>query len=253
MELFDFAVAVTAASSNHFEEFEHNIRNFSHRFPRVKVFFYDIGLEELQVIAVKKLPFVMYRKFNFAAYPNHVQNLLNYAWKLLIIQELISEYDGVMWFDSSIVFTRDVSHFIPLMFTAKSGILFYLQIYSRMHSIRAATHPQMIKYFPASEDGLLSDMLPGGCILVLNTADVQQHILPWTTLCALHKNCIQPTGANKDCPRRIWGLPRNQYANCHRFDQALFSLVVGNLYGFELSRYRLNRTEAPAHVAHLLK
>lgn len=42
------------------------------------------------------MPDVVYRKFDFDAYPQHIRNLHNYAWKTLIIQKLLSEFDGTV-------------------------------------------------------------------------------------------------------------------------------------------------------------
>ena len=52
------------------------------------------------------MPDIVYRKFfDFDAYPQHIRNLHNYAWKALIIQQMLSEFDGTMWFDLSFKFT----------------------------------------------------------------------------------------------------------------------------------------------------
>ena len=102
---FHLIIPVTGASSNHFGECKANIEHFSKQFPGKRVIFYDLGLDDSQVSFVKSLPFVTFRKFEFASYPVHVRNLHNYAWKTLIIQEILAEFDGVMWFDSSVKFT----------------------------------------------------------------------------------------------------------------------------------------------------
>ena len=102
---FDLVVPVTGASSNHFEEFRQHISTFAKLFPGIRVIFYDLGLTRSQVTFIlKNLPFVQYRKFDFNEYPPHVSNLVNYAWKPLIFQKILGEFDGAMWFDSSIKF-----------------------------------------------------------------------------------------------------------------------------------------------------
>ena len=102
---FDLVVPVTGASRNHFEEFRQHISTFEKLFPGIRVIFYDLGLTRSQVkFILKNLPFVQYRKFDFNEYPPHVSNLVNYAWKPLIIQKILGEFDGAMWFDSSIKF-----------------------------------------------------------------------------------------------------------------------------------------------------
>ena len=248
---FDVVVPVTAASSNHFGELMPNVKFFPTHFPEKKLFCYDIGLDESQASQLKKLPYVSYRKFDFDKYPPHIKNLMNYAWKILIIGELLSEFDGVMWFDTSVRVHGDVNQVLERLVRFKSGILFFLKIGPKSHSIAAATDPGMIEYFPLTpqgKTGLVTDMLPGGTILVLNTADVQEHVMKWASICALVKDCIEPPGSTIKCPSDIWTIPREQFANCHRYDQALFSLLVTNLYGNDRERYSLNATEAFADL-----
>ena len=243
---FDVVVPVTAASSNHFGELMPNVKFFPTHFPEKKLFFYDIGLDESQASQLKKLPYVTYRKFDFNKYPPHIKNLMNYAWKILIIGELLAEFDGVMWFDTSVRIYGDVNHVLERLVHFKSGILFFLKIIGG-HSIAAATDPGMIEYFPLTPEGktgLVSTMLPGGTILVFNTADVQEHVMKWASICALVKDCIAPPGSKLYCPGNFHTIPREQFGGCHRYDQALFSLLVTNLYGNVRERYSLNSTEA---------
>ena len=152
---FDIVVPVTGASSNHFREFKKNIGFFSNHFPGKRAIFYDLGLDDSQASEVKALPFLTYRKFNFDAYPAHVRNLHNYAWKLLIIQQVLAEFDGAMWFDTSVCFQANTSNILERMARAKSGFLFYIR--SARHSIIAATNPGMLKYFPMKTDDTVSD------------------------------------------------------------------------------------------------
>ena len=247
---FDLVVPVTAASSNHFKELMPNVNYFATRFTGTKLFCYDIGLRQSEVDQIKKLPHVKYRKFDFDKYPPHIKNLLNYAWKILIIEELLAEFDAVMWFDTSVKVYGDLTHVLERMVHFKSGILFYREIERRTHSIVAAVDPGMREFFPLTPQGkvgLVKDMLPGNTILVFNTADVQEHVMKWASICALVKDCIEPPGSTIRCPiPKIWTMPRDQFAGCHRYDQALFSLVVTNLYNNTRERYRLNATEALA-------
>ena len=45
------------------------------------------------------MPDIVYRKFDFDAHLQHIRNLDNYAWKTLIMQKMLSEFDETMWFD----------------------------------------------------------------------------------------------------------------------------------------------------------
>ena len=105
----DLLTPVTGCSSNHYGELRPHIEDFRKSLPGTKCFFYDLGLSDEQINEVKNMPDLMYRKFDFNAYPEHVRNLQSYAWKPLIIQEMLSEFDGTMWFDSSVRFLGNLA------------------------------------------------------------------------------------------------------------------------------------------------
>ena len=124
---FDLVAPVTACSSNHYGEFKSHIEDFRKNFPGKKCFFYDLGLSDEQINEVKNMPDLEYRKFDFSAYPEHVHKLTNYAWKTLIIQEMLAEFDGTMWFDSSVKFLGNLTNnVIELMSRHNTGAVFYL-------------------------------------------------------------------------------------------------------------------------------
>ena len=158
-----------------------------------------------------------------------------------------------MWFNTSVKVYGDLTHVLERLVHFKSGILLYCDILRHTHSIVAAVDPGTRKYFPLTPQGkagLVKDMLQGGATLVFNTADVQELVMKWTSICALGKECIAPPGSTINCSLpKIWTMPRDQFAGSHRYNQALFSLVVTNLYNNTQERYRLNTTETLADTS----
>ena len=230
---FNLIIPVTGASSNHFRECKANIEHFSKQFPGKRVIFYDLGHDDSQVSFVKSLPFVTFRTFEFASYPAHVRNLHNYAWKTLIIQEILAEFDGVMWFDSSVKFTGNHTHaIIEQLARHKSGFMFYVS--TTGHSIITATHPRMMEYLPMEKTGVVKDMLQGGAVIVINTAEVQKYIMKWFVVCVLKTDCIAPDGSTLFCN---FNFPRESFGGCHRYDQSLVNILVSNAYNHEEERY----------------
>ena len=151
---FDLVVPVTGASSNHFEEFRAHISTFAKLFPGIRVIFYDLGLTRSQVkFILKNLPFVQYRMFDFNEYPPHLSTLINYAWKPLIIQEILGEFDGAMWYDSSIKFKGNNTHEVlqRLTFGSSEVGICVLQVGITGHSIIAATLPGMMSTYPSKQ------------------------------------------------------------------------------------------------------
>lgn len=63
---------------------------------------YDLGLREWRAQLASRFPWAEFRDFDFAAYPPHVIRLRNYAWKPLIVAEVIQPgADDVLWLDSA--------------------------------------------------------------------------------------------------------------------------------------------------------
>ena len=233
---FDIVVPVTGCSSNHFGEFKGNIAQFTKHYPGVKMFFYDLGLSDSEVKEVKEMPFMVYRKLHFEAYPEHVRNLLNYAWKVLIIQQMLSEFDGTMWFDSSVKFLENQQNhthgLMEQLARHNSGMMFYLP--STGHSIITASHPGMMEYFPMEKAGAVKDMLQASAVIYINKDEVQRHILKWLVICALKLDCIAPPGATLSCN---FNFPRDRFGGCHRYDQSLQNILVSNAYNYEEEKY----------------
>ncbi|XP_078349941.1 uncharacterized protein LOC144634782 [Oculina patagonica] len=225
-------VPVTAASSNHFNESLIHIKTTIPRFfPDVKLVFFDLGLENQQVEILKNMNFVDYRKFDFARFPRHVVELYTYAWKVLIIQEMLAEFGAIMWLDASIQLVKDYRPAIEQMVSEKSGFLFIVE--PGQNSILAATHPNMLEYFPMIYQNAI--MQQACAIMIVNTPEVQRDIMKWAVLCALEMSCIAPLGSQVICPIRSARAQHN--VGCHRFDQAVFNVLVSNAYKSQSKKY----------------
>ena len=234
----------TGVSSNHFEELLAHMDRVPLVFPNRTLIVYDLGLKEEEIKKLREMPFVEYRKFNFTRYPKHVADLHNYAWKPLILQQILSQYGGVMWMDSSIILTRNITHLLERMVKLQTGFLFYLP--GAEHSIASATHPQMLQYLPmANLEAMTDEMNQGGGIIILNTPSVLRNIFRWVLLCVLHSDCISPTGAKLYCGFKF---PQAEFGGCHRYDQSMFSIIVANANNHKKERYRLKKDEYPCEI-----
>lgn len=79
-------VFVTASSSNHMAEARGLITSIGKLFGNTtRIIFYDIGLQDSEVVEIKAACNVEYRKFSFKEYPQSVQSLATYRWKIMII------------------------------------------------------------------------------------------------------------------------------------------------------------------------
>ena len=231
-------VPVTAISSNHFQESTDHIANLPRFFGDVKLVLFDLGLTQEQVQAIHKMSFVEYRKFDFLKYPPHIADLLNFAWKILLIQETLAEFDAIMWMDASVLLTGTYLPAIDQMVKEKSGFLFFNKHGS--NRVIGVTHPNMLDYIPVVRSSKIRTnyMQQANGMIIFNTLEVQRDVMKWAVLCALCKNCIAPLEASRRCPKNL--RDKEYYINCHRYDQAVFNLLVANANNFQKEKYVFN-------------
>lgn len=135
---------VTGFSSNHYLEHKKHVESALLLFPKSKVLVYDLGLTYSQVSNISKHKRLIYRKFNFEKYPQHVSVMYTYAWKIMIAMEVLHEFGNIFWFDTSIDFpVRDACKFNGTELNGntfstvsncknKSWLNFALEYYSKM-------------------------------------------------------------------------------------------------------------------------
>lgn len=232
--LMETITPVTAISSNHFHELMQNIGGLrTFKLTNMKLIVYDLGLSGSEATALKSHEFIVYRTFGFHDYPMHVENLSLYAWKLLIIQEVLAERGGVLWMDSSIIIKDNITTILQYMEEHKSGFLYYLP--SNGHSIVSATHPKMLTYFPTKIPSDLRFGMPQATGMVMfNTRDIREKVLKWAILCSLDQSCIAPIGSTLKCNSNF---PIDRFGGCHRYDQSMMSLLVNNAFNGQRRRY----------------
>ena len=127
-----------------------------------------------------------------------------------------------MWFDSSIKFKGNNSHeVLQRLARQRSGFMFFVGITG--HSIIAATHPGMMEYIPIKTNDSVKDMFEANSMIVINTPEVQTHIMKWLVTCALKEDCIAPVGARLYCG---FNFPKDKLRGCHRYGQSLVNILV---------------------------
>lgn len=229
-------VFVTAASRTFYVKSLSAIYSVQTLFPEKKIIFYDLEDEDHRTDFIRNqmsaICGVTYRSFNFRLYPEHVRRLRLYAWKPIIIYEVLKEFEGVLWIDSSIRFeTNNLSAVISN--GAFNGGVTLLS--STGHSNYAVTHPQMYVFLPTSLDGMIHSVQhEANCVLVHRTRFAVSAVVWWWVLCALDPLCIAPTARTTcDNPYRSPAV----YSNCHRFDQSALNVLLANQFAFDDIRY----------------
>ena len=119
----------------------------------------------------------------------HVMNMITYAWKPLIIQEVMSQYKSVIYLDSSIRFTSNKIANIFGM-TREIGML---SRYIRTN-LTCYTDERMFNWF-GSDRSEFKDMYSlEANFLLFNRNFLTSLIMKSWLTCALDETCIAPKG-----------------------------------------------------------
>lgn len=219
-----YPVFVTACSSIHYTESQGLIQTYHQLLrvhPDLKMIYYDLGLTSEQRNELKKYCMCEVRTFDARKYPSHVAARMGYAWKPVIIQTVLKEYDLVMWMDASIRYNGNPLDEVSLR-TRQRGV-------QGMHGLAAIftrTSKKSFEYlketpclynFPEVEAGWLS--------ISRNRFTLEFVMKPWVS-CALAYNCMVYRGSD----RNLTCSGRQTYHKCHRFDQSILGIIVNRLF-----------------------
>ncbi|CAH1774565.1 unnamed protein product, partial [Owenia fusiformis] len=230
-EMLQNFVFVTASSRNHFNESLDLIGSIQTYYPDRDIYYYDIGLEDENVAKIKTMCRVKYRQFDFEAYPPHVSIIKTYAFKPLIIKEMMTEHRvGVFWVDASIRIKTGGTETLWKKMKNGNGLVLFINKFT--NRIYAVTHIDMYEFLPADEQEMRRRNEYGcGALLIYNTKFAYEHFFKWFVLCALNAECIKPDGSKKQCDEKQKDI--SAYRNCHRFDQSALNILISNMYNFQ--------------------
>ena len=230
-------IVLTATSSNHWLESLDAIASVQNVMPDMKIIMMDLGMSTEQAEQLQRLRNVEVHKFPFDSFPPHVRRLEVFAWKSLSMQMMLSEYEVVFYMDSSIRLRRPlVDILIPSVqnFPIKvNSIEIYDGAFTREETYKylGVTRKQMSKRFQKE----------GGLQMYRNCSFLHERILSALVDCALHEECIAPSGASSNgCDFDKYYQQKNQiktieqveYIGCHRFDQSVITSVLEREFQF---------------------
>ncbi len=221
-------IIVTGTDSSHYKSLKQLLSSIHLHEPFTKTIVFDLGMTLLERNKLKnRFKEIEIRSFNYSKYPEYFNVNINageYAWKPVIIIEILNEYRcSVCWMDAGNVITS------PLSIIKK--IMNLVGFYSPYSSGRISewTHPKTLKFIGISKKLLSKQNLNGACIAInYKNNNVRNVVYKWEK-CALEKKCIAPEGSNR---------------NNHRQDQATLSVlahkfkivntIFSKYYGFKI-------------------
>lgn len=203
-------------------------------FPNRSIYFYDLsdGVLVNKVDQIQRLCNVHYRKFDFGRYPGHVRQLETYAFKPIIVHELMHIHETVFWVDASVrMQTSNLEQVYQQAVNSSRGVVLFDDC---AHNIFMATHSQMYRYLPITKDSAVKvGMYGASVIFICRSKELYNSVLRWWFLCALEQYCIAPT-SQLYCK---FDGGREQYGRCHRYDQSALNILLANYFMDEHESY----------------
>ena len=151
----------------------------------------------------------------------------------LILQEVLRQNLGVIWFDASVRIKCPNLMFKLATMLEKSGIAL---TENTGHSSFATTDQRTYKYLTPNITMLKQKrMIGAGFIAVTNRMEIQKHIIEKWVSCSLKRDCIAPVGTTIGC--RFKADRYREYANCHRYDQSVLNILLLGYFNGDVKAY----------------
>ena len=237
----EFAI-VTATDSEHYGGAYHLVSRIQQHLPNRSVIIYDLGMSNGEIDELSAACGVTIRNFDFNRYPPHVRWLGSYAWKSLMIHEVLAEWSGVLWLDTSVRVKH--GNFGRTYATAlrSDGLVLFMGTTYTMYSV---THPQMYRYLPSDLRKLRTNVMrEANEVLIYRTQSVYENVMYWWALCSLDPQCIAPTW-NWLCIWQLLSITNLLY--CHKYDASALMILAANHYNFQLRAYTEPPSVKPLH------
>lgn len=229
-------VVVTATSSNHYTELQDMIGSVQKFLPSTNLIVYDIGMTEEQKNQLQRYCNVEVRPFTFERYPRHTRRLRTFAWKVFAVEDVVRDYEVILWADSSVrltgpLFTEKVFPLL-LQFPFMAGVTrSYLPIVS-------FTHDGMLEYLNLSlsrKQMAHFGHVEATCWVIWANSLMRKKFLNYWVDCAMHQECIAPNGARvTGCNYSVAHENAGEYSGCHRYDQSALCMILIREFGLQV-------------------
>ncbi|RWS32024.1 uncharacterized protein B4U80_11628 [Leptotrombidium deliense] len=232
-------VFVTAVKSGEIQLVKGFIKSIQEFYPTANLLLYGLDLDDEDINLINKVCNISttcsLRKFNFERFPSHVNDLNLYAFRPVILQQVLNETGAALWLDPYYyVVPEGITKAKKVISDArKEGIISW----TIQQPTTAMTHPGMFDFFRTQrEKYFFHRMVEPSSIIIYNTPRIHlQLMLPWVR-CALTQDCISPIGAQRfGC--RFNKKPMYRYSGCHHYDMSALNVVLGFMFNYSEKAY----------------
>ncbi len=204
-------IFVTAAEKNYFSQVNSLLESYTKN-NNSKLLLYNIGLQyEQKIELTEKYSDIEIRDFDFSKYPSFIgeyfdNKLGNYAWKPIIIDELLNEFKSkVVWLDAGNIINKKIV-FLKVALTAKKII-----VPKSSNRIIDWTHNKTIEYIGLDSKHFRKNNYASGLIGFDYKSDIAKKISEEWKRFSMIQECIAPKGSSR---------------GNHRQDQAVLTILL---------------------------
>mmetsp|Transcript_17686 Transcript_17686/g.58214 ORF Transcript_17686/g.58214 Transcript_17686/m.58214 type:complete len:434 (-) Transcript_17686:263-1564(-) len=198
---------VTAANSLYFGCVSNFVGSVHRHHPRVKIFLYDLGLNDMErenSFAWKNVELMGLQWDKLGA---HVQNKRWKAWKPFVLSDALQRVENVIFQDAGQVVQQPID--LAWSLIQRDGYFFTIQ---QERALPNFVHPKMFGEMNISQESVKGyDMCAAGILGMSNSSIAVQNVLHPLVACASRRSCIAPEGASQ---------------STHRFEQAALSILL---------------------------
>ncbi|XP_045206970.2 uncharacterized protein LOC123559231 [Mercenaria mercenaria] len=193
----------------------------------VQIIVYDLGMTARQLRVVMKHCRCQVRRFPFEQFPPHVKELHTYAFKPIIVQQLLMEFGFVWWMDSSVRFTTNNID-SAIMYAKDYSMLYTVSTSDREKlSLTKQTDKRTFKYLGEDRCKFRPFGETWATTVMFHYDRMSRAVVQAWVTCSLNTDCIAPTGSLQ---KLICHMNLTFDGRCHRFDQSVLSIITRRLF-----------------------
>lgn len=232
-ELSGLPAIVTTVSSADFFDVQGLIKQIHEEiqpaFKDLKFLIYDIGLYSRELELIRTHCKCEVRTFRASSFPDHVADITNFAYRPIIIQQMIEEFGSVLWLSPSARLSR-ASDLNQLKYRGERDFFVWQPV--EYIGLVAYTNPKTFEYLKEPRccytDSGLIDMT---ALVFYRTNSTWTDIMkPWLK-CALNVECIAPPRSRYD---GCFHMRKPKTTGCHRYDVSALTIIMERMYQFNV-------------------
>uniref|UniRef100_A0A914PIU9 Uncharacterized protein n=1 Tax=Panagrolaimus davidi TaxID=227884 RepID=A0A914PIU9_9BILA len=192
--------------------------------------------ETVKTLYSELCPIAKIIPLNLSDYPDYVQDLSQYRFKPIYQALSLQKYKVILNVDTSIRFDPNFNFSNLISDVIKQNPTDVTLLASNSHNMFSVTHPKMFECFPHINKKAVNNKIhtiqKRPLILWIGSENGLKIMKKFIT-CALHPECMGPTGSTTNCDYSLMTKFPNRFSGCHRFDQSAINLIL-----LEESKYR---------------